>query len=302
MRRRRRELHGAIARVLVERFHDLAETQPELLALHYTEAGEAEPAVRAWQRAAERARARGALDEAVSQLRRGLAVLATLPESPARGEQEFRLQLLLGQALMLTQAFASPEVVEALARARVLSATFGDPRQVAVLLGSLTVSAMYRDGPEAGRPLADEALAAAERTGRPSLLLFAHTLQGMGRLFAGDLAGARDHCGCALSVYGEAAQLRAPPQSIRIPTHRIAPLHVAALTAWHLGRTTERARTRTRPWSWPSAPDARLTGQAPRRTSPSSTSFSASPQPYASMQRARPEPRQRAWPARAGHS
>src|SRR4029453_15104732 len=129
-----------------ERFHGTAETQPELLAVHYTEAGEAEPAVAAWQRAGERAYRRGGLGEAVNHFRRGLAMLATLPESPARVEQEFRLQLSLGKASMLTTAFASPEAAQAFARARVLSANLRDDGKLVALLFGLTVSALNRDG------------------------------------------------------------------------------------------------------------------------------------------------------------
>src|SRR6266581_1253238 len=204
LRSQRRNLHGAIARALAERFPAIAAEQPEVLAHHYTEAGEAEPAVAAWQRAGERAFRRGALAEAVSHLRRGLAVLATLPESPAREEREFRLQLPLGQALTVTQAFASPEAAEAFARARVLSAKLGDPVQVVLLLFGLHRSAITRDGPQAAQPLADQALAAAEQAGRPPLLVVAHHAQAQSRFFEGDLAGAREHCGRALALYDEA--------------------------------------------------------------------------------------------------
>src|SRR5206468_1642852 len=85
---------------------------------------------------------------------------------PARAEQEFRLQLPLGQALMVTQAFASPEAAQAFARARVLSAKLDDPVQVVLLLYGLFSSVRTRDGPQAAQPLADQALAAAEQAGR----------------------------------------------------------------------------------------------------------------------------------------
>ena len=169
----------------------------------------------------------------MSHLRRGLAVLATLPDSPARREQEFRLQLSLGQALMVTQAFASPEAAEALARARVLGAKLGDPVQVVLLLVGLTTSVCTRDGSQAAQPLADQALAAAEQTGRPPLLVLAHHAQALTRFFAGDLAGAREHFGRALALYEEATQLPAPLDN------RIRMLPVAAWTAWHLGRAAE---------------------------------------------------------------
>jgi predicted ATPase len=62
-------------------FAELVETQPELLAHHYTEAGLAEQAIPCWQRAGERALQRSANLEAVSHLTRDLEALSTLPES-----------------------------------------------------------------------------------------------------------------------------------------------------------------------------------------------------------------------------
>jgi class 3 adenylate cyclase len=242
LKRRRRELHGTIARVLTERFHDTVDTGPELLAVHYTESGDAERAVEAWQRAGDLAFRRGALSEAVSHLRRGLTVLSRLPESPARDEREFRLQLPLGQALMMTKAFASPEAAGALARASVLSPKLGDPGQAVLLACGLTASAIYRDGPRAAQPLADQALAAAEQVGRPSLLVLAHNAQGMNRFFAGDLAGAHEHCVRALALSGETTQLAVRQGDVRIPTHRIVTLPLAGLVAWHLGRAAEAYR------------------------------------------------------------
>src|SRR5206468_2743466 len=104
LRSQRRDLHGAIARALAERFPAIAEEQPEVLAHHYTEAGEAEPAVAAWQRAGERAFGRGALGEAVSHLRRGLAVLATLAEAEQAGRPP--LLVLAHHAQAVTRFFA----------------------------------------------------------------------------------------------------------------------------------------------------------------------------------------------------
>src|SRR5262249_8852548 len=52
-KRRRRELHVAIARALADRFPETVETMPELLAHHFTQAGEVETAWQRWQRAGE---------------------------------------------------------------------------------------------------------------------------------------------------------------------------------------------------------------------------------------------------------
>jgi tetratricopeptide (TPR) repeat protein len=80
---RRRELHAAIARTLVERFRALAESEPEVVAHHFDEAGLASGAIAHWIEAARLARARWANREAVAFFERALRLIAALPESDA---------------------------------------------------------------------------------------------------------------------------------------------------------------------------------------------------------------------------
>src|SRR5207248_319125 len=75
LRSTRQQYHHRIAQVLEERFPETAETQPELLAHHYTEAGLTEQAISYWKRAGERATARSANLEALGHLNRGLDLL-----------------------------------------------------------------------------------------------------------------------------------------------------------------------------------------------------------------------------------
>src|SRR5262249_4711854 len=71
----RQQYHQRIAQVLEERFHNLCESQPELIAHHYTEAGLSEQAVSHWHRAGQRASERSAYVEAISHLTQGLELL-----------------------------------------------------------------------------------------------------------------------------------------------------------------------------------------------------------------------------------
>src|SRR5262249_50988665 len=100
LRSTRQQSHQRIAQVLTERFPEPAETQPELLAHHYTEAGLSASAVGYWQRAGQRAIQRSAYVEAISHLTRGLEVLAALPDTAERTQHELSLQTTLGAALM----------------------------------------------------------------------------------------------------------------------------------------------------------------------------------------------------------
>ena len=94
--------------MLEERFPDTKETQPELLAHHYTEAGLIEQAIPYWQQAGQRAVQRSANVEAVSHLTKGLELLKTLPDTPERAQQELTLQLALGAAADGHQGLCGP--------------------------------------------------------------------------------------------------------------------------------------------------------------------------------------------------
>jgi hypothetical protein len=60
------------------------------------------------------------LVEAVAQLTRGLEVLHTLPDTPARARHELEMQLVLSRALLATKGVGAPERGHTLARAREL--------------------------------------------------------------------------------------------------------------------------------------------------------------------------------------
>src|SRR5439155_19217002 len=66
LRSTRQQVHQRIAQVLEAQFPEIGETQPELLAHHYTEAGLTGQAVAYWLRAGQRATQRSAHVEAVS--------------------------------------------------------------------------------------------------------------------------------------------------------------------------------------------------------------------------------------------
>src|SRR5215470_17293289 len=75
LKSKRQQYHQRIAQVLEERFLETKETQPELLAHHYTEAGLIAQAIPYWQRAGQKANERSASREAISHFKKGLAVL-----------------------------------------------------------------------------------------------------------------------------------------------------------------------------------------------------------------------------------
>ena len=106
--------------MLEEKFPQTVDTQPELLAHHYTEAGLMEQAIPYWQQAGQRAVQRSANVEAISHLTKALELLKALPDTPERTQQELTLQTALGMPLLLTKGHAAPEVEATYTRAREL--------------------------------------------------------------------------------------------------------------------------------------------------------------------------------------
>jgi class 3 adenylate cyclase/predicted ATPase len=102
LREPRRALHARIAETLEGQFAEIAESQPELLARHYTEASLIEKAVSFWRIAGQRSLARSALLEGVEQVKRALDQIATLPATPALHGEEIMLHVAFANALALT--------------------------------------------------------------------------------------------------------------------------------------------------------------------------------------------------------
>jgi hypothetical protein len=165
-------LHAQIATVLEERFEDVRETtEPELLAHHYTEAGDAKRAVGYWHKAGQRAAQRSANVEAVAHLRKGVEVIEKLPHSLARDQQELGLQIDLGSPLIVTKGYAAPEVEQAYLRAQELSRRVGDVSQLFAATWGLWILNLSRMELKNARRLADELLSLAGRESDPAYLL-----------------------------------------------------------------------------------------------------------------------------------
>src|SRR6202022_1703624 len=105
----RRQLHAQIAEALENHSPEIIESQPELLARHYAEAGLVEKSVTYWGKAGHRSAARSAMAEAAAQFQKGLDQLALLPDHPERQRQELEFWSALGAVLQAVKGFAAPE-------------------------------------------------------------------------------------------------------------------------------------------------------------------------------------------------
>jgi predicted ATPase len=193
LRSTRQQYHQRIAEVLAAHFPDTAETQPELLAQHYTEAGLSAQAVVYWQRAGQHAVEHSALVEAINHLSKGLEVLKTLPETPERLQQELHVQTALGPAVMAIKGQGSPEVERVYSRARELCEQVGEPSQLFRILWGLRNVYTQRGDFQAIQALEEQLLSLAQRLDDPDLLLEAHHALWSSLFLGGEPAPAQPH-------------------------------------------------------------------------------------------------------------
>lgn len=105
--------------------------------------------------------------EAAVLARRGLQMLARLPDTPDRARQEVRLQFALGLALQPSEGFAAPVVVEAYRRARALSHVEIEISSRSPLLWGLWSFYILRGEHSAAREIAQELATLAQGPTNP---------------------------------------------------------------------------------------------------------------------------------------
>jgi tetratricopeptide (TPR) repeat protein len=208
LREPRRALHARIAETLESQFADIAQSRPELLARHCTEAGLIEKASGLWGRAGQRSLERSALVEAAEQFMRAVGQIEALPGTPALRREHIKLQVALLTPLVHIKGFAAPETKAAAERARLLieqAEALGEPPEdplllFSVLYGFWAANVLAFNG-DAIRELAAQFLALAEKQGAAIPLMVGHRLMGVSLMCTGELAESRAHYDQAIALY-----------------------------------------------------------------------------------------------------
>jgi predicted ATPase len=201
LRSRRQELHGRIATVLEDRFPEVVEREPELLAQHCTRAGLVESAINYWGRAGRQSVARSAMIEAAVQLRSGLELLQALPDRPEHRRRELELQSALGGALVVSKGIAAPETGRAYIRARALCEQLGDTAALVPVLSGQISHHLGRAEYAMARQTADHLLALAQERGDTTGQLVGNRSLGLCLHLLGDFASAVTHFEQVLTLY-----------------------------------------------------------------------------------------------------
>jgi class 3 adenylate cyclase/predicted ATPase len=240
LREPRRALHARIAETLESQFTEIAETQPELLARHCTEAGLIEKAAGFWGNAGQRSLERSALVEAEEQLTRALGQIATSPATPVLRRGQIRLQVALMTTLIHLKGHAAPECKAAAEQARLLieqAEALGEPPEDPLLLFSVLYSFWVANyaafNGESLRELAAQFLALAEKQGTKAALMMGHRLMGLSLLVTGDIAQGRAHHDRSIALYNPAVHRALATRFSH--DARVASFLYRSLALWMLG-------------------------------------------------------------------
>ncbi len=228
LKSRRRDLHRAVAIAIRDGDSGSAASRADILAHHWTNAGEIDAAIDAWMEAGRYASDRHAFIEAENAFGAAVAALLQQPASPERDRRELALQSPYANALRITRGLSAPPTLQATRRARDLAERSGDSEQRLQLAWASWAAASSGGDFEAGRLLANEYEQQAFANGLPRHLAAAHMMQMTSRFRVGDIGGAEEAFEQGARYFDD-ADFRAQPGFIAQTYGN------AAMVAWTLG-------------------------------------------------------------------
>ncbi len=201
LRTERQALHDRAAGALIENQPQLAQTQPEVLAQHYTLAHRVDEAVLHWQSAGRRAIERSALAEALTHLSTALEQLADLPKSRERDVREIDIQILRAGVLRSTNGISGDATGEAYGRLRELCRRADETERLFPVLNGLYAFHLVRAEYRKAQEVAAQILDLAAGSGKTEHRMVGHRAMGAVQLHLGNLTEAQIHLEQAWSMY-----------------------------------------------------------------------------------------------------
>jgi class 3 adenylate cyclase len=201
LKSKRQQLHGHIAKVLEDRFPEIAHTQPEVLAHHYTEAAFPKIAITWWGKAGDLAIRRSADTEAVRHFSRAIELLQREPESRERDESELAMRVKLSGPLIATRGYVTPELAENYANAWQLCSRLKEEKSIFPVMYGQWVIPYVRGDMAAALVNSERFLHQAERQSDTGLLMMGHRIYGSSLVWRGDAQQGSKHLQQALSLY-----------------------------------------------------------------------------------------------------
>ena len=236
LKEKRQQFHKLIAEALEE--SEQKETQPELLANHFSAAAESQKAIPYWLQAGQHAQQRSANAEAIGHLTRGLKELGNWDESPERDQLELGFQLTLVPILMAAKGWSSPEVGTAIERARQLVEKIGSIADQFFVMWGQWGWRVIRADMDICDKISDEVMQLVAQSDDPDeLLMEAHWIPGCTGYYRGEFRNALEHMEKGLALY---VDKRGRENSLKTGQNcGVMYRNHIALALWEIGRVDE---------------------------------------------------------------
>ena len=241
LRRRRRELHGLVADVMLREFPETVEAHPELAAPHFTASGRAEEAIVQWTKAGERAVAQYALHEAIDHYVRALELVRGLEGSPERARKEIELSFALGPVIQNASGFGDPRVGELYGRIAELSHWLESDVERFTFLAYGYAMNMVRADYSTAKTIASQLVEVSSRSGSTARRLLANCSLGTTLFQLGEISEAMPLIDRAIELYDPERHERLINAAAIDPG--VVSIGYRAWGEWHLGFADRARRT-----------------------------------------------------------
>ncbi|HVH74903.1 MAG TPA: AAA family ATPase [Stellaceae bacterium] len=199
----RQALHARIAAAIESRAPDRVEREPEILAYHLAEAGEAKRAAHYWKKAGETAVRRAANREAIGHFRRALAIVEAQPEGNERWREELAILSQLAPAMMWVYGWSAPEAGAVVERAAEIGRRLPSSPEIAPSVANLWLFNSARGRFDRSDEIAADLFRIARALDDPEILLQAHHCSWATRFFQARFREAGEHVAAATELYDE---------------------------------------------------------------------------------------------------
>jgi predicted ATPase/class 3 adenylate cyclase len=235
LRGTRQQLHAQIAQALEAHSPEMMDSQPELFAQHYAEAGLVEKSVSYWLKAGRSSSARSANLEAIAYLRRGIEATAGFGNAADRDRMELDLQCALGPCVIATQGPISDQARATFARAHELCERLDNPPQHLTVLYWLAVAHGVRGDLSKAAEATQAGIVLAEARGdRPALVNFLRGA-GLGLTLMGRLTAGRDLTERSVAAFDASDEAERRSAGASGQDAKAASLAVMSWALWALG-------------------------------------------------------------------
>ena len=201
LKSKRMQLHAQLAQVLEQDFTDRVAQEPELLAHHYTKAGNRAKAIPCWHDAGRLAADKEALQEAIGHFETALLLVKQSPRSSERDALELSIRESLNGAWISWRGWPAPEVRVNAAAILKLAKKQGTPASLLVGLYGIWINVLTRGRVAGSLRWAERLLAEGNKSGDLDLRVLGHTAAMISHFYLGRLTEAQEHGNRSVALY-----------------------------------------------------------------------------------------------------